>query len=89
MWKRGDSPSCDRISWRRSNDDYVKGVFKALSWDFCFSGSWTSRVGAIGLIAKGLLPAAAMITHRLPLAGWQEAFRLLEDRQAVKVILIP
>ncbi len=57
--------------------------------DFCFSSSWTSWERAIGLIAKGLLPAAAMITHRLPLAEWQAAFQLLEDRQAVKVILIP
>jgi len=30
-----------------------------------------------------------MITHRLPLTEWHTAFQLLEDRQAVKVILIP
>jgi L-iditol 2-dehydrogenase len=68
---------------------YDRGVFKALSCDFCFSSSWTAWERAIGLIAKGLLPAAAMITHRLPLAEWHTAFQLLEDRQAVKVILIP
>jgi L-iditol 2-dehydrogenase len=68
---------------------YDRGIFKALRYDFCFSSSWTAWERAIGLISKGLLPAEKMITHRLPLAEWQSAFRLLEDRQAVKVILLP
>jgi L-iditol 2-dehydrogenase len=68
---------------------YDRGIFKALRLDFCFSSSWTAWERAIGLIANGLLPADAIITHRLPLAQWQEAFRLVEDRQAVKVILLP
>jgi L-iditol 2-dehydrogenase len=68
---------------------YDRGIFKALRLDFCFSSSWTAWERAIGLIASGLIPAEKIITHRLPLAEWQEAFRLLEDRQAVKVILLP
>jgi L-iditol 2-dehydrogenase len=68
---------------------YDRGIFKALRYDFCFSSSWTAWERAIGLIANGLLQAEKMITHRLPLAEWQRAFQLLEDRQAVKVILIP
>lgn len=68
---------------------YDRGVFKGLSYEFCFSSSWTAWERAIGLIAKGLLPAEKLITHKLPLAEWQRAFGLLEDRQAVKVILIP
>jgi threonine dehydrogenase-like Zn-dependent dehydrogenase len=38
---------------------------------------------------KGLLPAEKFITHRLPLEKWEEAFHLLENLQAAKVILIP
>ena len=68
---------------------YDRGIFKALRYDFCFSSSWTAWERVIGLISNGLLPAEKMITHRLPLAEWQRAFHLLEDRQAVKVILIP
>lgn len=68
---------------------YNRGVFKALRLDFCFSSSWTAWERAIGLIASGLLPAEKIISHRLPLEEWQEAFRLLENRQAVKVILMP
>jgi len=68
---------------------YDRGIFKGIRYDFCFSSSWTAWEKAIHLISKGLLPAEKLITHRLPLEQWEEAFQLLESRQAVKVILIP
>ena len=68
---------------------YDRGIFKALRYDFCFSSSWTAWERAIGLISKGLLPAEKFITHKLPLEKWEEAFHLLENLQAAKVILIP
>jgi L-iditol 2-dehydrogenase len=68
---------------------YDRGIFKALRYDFCFSSSWTAWERAIGLIARGALPAHKLITHTLPLAEWKKAFQLLETLQAVKVILIP
>jgi L-iditol 2-dehydrogenase len=68
---------------------YDRGIFKAISYDFCFSSSWTAWERALGLIAGGSLPAQKLITHTLPLAEWQKAFGLLEALEAVKVILIP
>lgn len=68
---------------------YDRGIFKALRYDFCFSSSWTAWEKAIGLIAKGLLPAEKLITHKLPFEKWEEAFHLLESRHAAKIILIP
>lgn len=68
---------------------YDRGIFKALHYDFCFSSSWTSWERAIGLISKGLLPAEKLITHKFPLEKWEEAFHLLENLQAAKVVLIP
>jgi L-iditol 2-dehydrogenase len=68
---------------------YDRGIFKGIRFDFCFSSSWTSWEKAIGLISRGLLPAERLITHRLPLEKWAEAFELLENRQAAKVVLIP
>ncbi len=46
---------------------------------------------ALGLIASGDVPAARMVTHRMPLAGFEEGFRLLREERdkAVKVILEP
>jgi L-iditol 2-dehydrogenase len=68
---------------------YDRGIFKALRYDFCFSSSWTAWETTIGLISKGVLPIGNIITHQLPLEKWEEAFRLLENLQAAKVILIP
>ena len=68
---------------------YDKGIFKALRYDFCFSSSWTAWEKTIGLVSKGLLPAEKLITHRLPLDRWEEAFHLLENLEAAKVILLP
>ncbi len=68
---------------------YDRGIFKGIRFDFCFSSSWTSWEKAINLISKGILNLETLITHKLPLEKWEEAFHLLENRQAVKVILIP
>lgn len=68
---------------------YDRGIFKALRYDFCFSSSWTAWERTIGLISKGLLPIEKIITHKFPLEKWEEAFHLLENLQAAKVILIP
>jgi L-iditol 2-dehydrogenase len=68
---------------------YDRGIFKALRYDFCFSSSWTAWEKTIGMISKGLLPAEKIISHKLPLEKWEEAFHLLENLQAAKVILIP
>jgi L-iditol 2-dehydrogenase len=68
---------------------YDRGIFKALRYDFCFSSSWTAWERSIRLVSRGLLPAEKLITHRLPLEKWEEAFHLLESLQAAKVILVP
>jgi L-iditol 2-dehydrogenase len=68
---------------------YDRGIFKGIRYDFCFSSSWTSWETAISLVSKGLLPLDKLITHKLPLEKWAEAFQLLESRHAAKVILIP
>jgi L-iditol 2-dehydrogenase len=68
---------------------YDRGIFKALRYDFCFSSSWTAWETTIRLISKGVLPIKKIITHKFPLEKWEEAFHLLENLQAAKVILIP
>jgi L-iditol 2-dehydrogenase len=68
---------------------YDRGIFKALRYDFCYSSSWTAWERVIGLISKKLLLVERLITHKLPLEKWEEAFHLLENLQAAKVVLIP
>ena len=58
----------------------VHGVYGNLyeTWEKC-----------IRLLAAGRIPLEHLITHRLPLAQWEEGYRLMGERQAVKVLLLP
>lgn len=46
---------------------------------------------ALSLAARGRLRCAELITHRFPLAGIGEAFRVLRDRDGdpVKIVIVP
>ncbi|MCX7856922.1 MAG: zinc-binding dehydrogenase [Deltaproteobacteria bacterium] len=68
---------------------YDLGIFKAIRYDFCFSSSWTAWERCLSLVSKGFINPEKLITHVMPLDKWQEAFQLLEQRQALKVILVP
>ena len=68
---------------------YDRGIFKALRYDFCFSSSWTAWERSLRLVSRGLVKADRLITHVRPLEKWEEAFRLLENLEAAKVVLIP
>jgi len=48
--------------------------------------TWTAMEN---LMQKNLLALDPMVTHRLPLESFEEGFRLLEERKACKVILLP
>jgi L-iditol 2-dehydrogenase len=68
---------------------WEKAAFKVLDIHFCLSTSSTSWDRAINLVASGLLPAQKVITQRLPLTEWEQAFAELEAQSALKVILHP
>lgn len=63
--------------------------FKVVEVIFNLSTSYTSWDRTIALIHKGLVPAEKLITHRLPLAQWEEAFAAVENLQALKALLVP
>lgn len=68
---------------------WEKCNFKVLDIIFGMSTSYTSWDRSIDLVAKGLLPAAEVISHRLPLADWERAFAEIEAQKALKVLLYP
>ena len=41
------------------------------------------------LVSMGKVNTKALISHRLPLSAWHEAFSLLEQKQGVKILLYP
>lgn len=50
------------------------------------SSSW--RRG-LALLGQGLVDTRSLVSHILPLDSWQEAFRLAESRQGLKIVLEP
>jgi len=55
-----------------------------------YAGAPRDLAMASDLIRSGRVPVAGMITHRLPLTGAAEGFRLVaEGRESIKVILLP
>ncbi|HDY74036.1 MAG TPA: hypothetical protein ENH51_02855 [Euryarchaeota archaeon] len=64
-------------------------IFKACDLFFNFSTSYTSWERAISLIAQNKINVETLITHREPLANWEKAFSAVENRRAIKALLIP
>jgi len=50
---------------------------------------WTSWKKALNLLSSGIIKVAPLITAKLPLEKWREGFKMMEERKALKVLLIP
>lgn len=58
----------------------VHGTFATVA------SSWRK---ALALLQSGQLRTAPLISHRLPLEAWQQAFDLFEGREGVKIVFSP
>ncbi len=58
----------------------VQGTFATVA------SSWRKT---LALLRSGQLRTAPLISHRLPLEAWQEAFDLFEGREGVKIVFSP
>ena len=54
-----------------------------------FAYDYVSWKNCIRLLEMGKLDVNPIITHRLPLSEWEKGFALTENREGIKVILIP
>ncbi len=64
-------------------------LLKAAALQGSFSHTWRTWENVLRLIASGQIQMEPMITHQMPIAEWHQAFHLVEERQAAKVILYP
>ena len=53
------------------------------------STAYPSWDKTIWMIAQGKVDVEVLLTHRLPLAEWEKAFAVLENMEALKVVLLP
>jgi L-iditol 2-dehydrogenase len=50
---------------------------------------WTSWKRTLTLLSSGMMQVSPLINAKLSLEKWQEGFNLMEERKALKVLLIP
>jgi L-iditol 2-dehydrogenase len=54
-----------------------------------FSHTWDTWEAVLQLMATGQADLGQIITHQLPLEQWEHAFELVENKEALKVVLVP
>jgi alcohol dehydrogenase/L-iditol 2-dehydrogenase len=64
-------------------------IQKAARLQGTFSHTWRTWEAVLSLIASGGIQMEPMVTHVLPITEWEKAYHLVEDREAVKVVLQP
>jgi L-iditol 2-dehydrogenase len=50
---------------------------------------WTSWRRTLDLLGSGVMKVSPLLSAKLPLESWREGFRLMEERKALKVLLVP
>lgn len=66
-----------------------KAQAKVCTITFNMSTQYTSWDRSIALIAGGKIPVGEIISHREPLANWEQVFAEVEEQRALKALLIP
>ena len=62
---------------------------KSLTLRGHFSHTWDTWEKCLTLMKKKQIDLDELITHELPLEKWEDAFTLIEQRKALKVVLRP
>jgi L-iditol 2-dehydrogenase len=66
-----------------------KFAFKVANVIFNLSTFYTSWDKSIKLIYSGKIQAEKLVTHKLKLEEWEQAFEAVENLQAIKAIVVP
>ena len=80
-----------KIAWdpRPLNLSLDPIIGKAVSLQGSYSHNWRTWEAVLKMMSSGSLNLDPMITHRFTIDHWLEAYHLVEEREAVKVILTP
>jgi L-iditol 2-dehydrogenase len=64
-------------------------IAKSVTFKGHFSHTWDVWEKCLTMMGKGQVDLERLITHELPIDKWEEAFELVENKEAIKVVLIP
>lgn len=77
-----------RIGWAAQPPDCSLDPIsaKAVRLQGAFSHTWPTWENVLAMIANGQLQMEPMISQRMTIDRWESAYRLVEEREAVKVV---
>ncbi len=68
---------------------WASAFYRGVEVQFSLSSRHSSWVAALRLLASGVVRLAPLVSMRLPLEEWEEAFRAQVEGRAVKALLVP
>jgi L-iditol 2-dehydrogenase len=69
--------------------DFAQIIYRELTVQGSVGSRRPSWLTALNLLASGQVKVAPLASSVYPLAQWEEAFRIAEDKSALKVLLVP
>ena len=69
--------------------DIEKICFKEIQFTGSLASKWTSWKKALQLVAQGKVQLKPLVSDVLPLTEWEQAFKMFEEKQGLKIVLTP
>ncbi|MBZ4645919.1 MAG: putative arabitol-phosphate dehydrogenase [Clostridia bacterium] len=69
--------------------DFERICFKELKVTGSLGSRWTSWEKAIQLVEQGKVRTKPLVSHEMPITEWEKAFRMFENKEGLKLVLIP
>ena len=69
--------------------DFMQLAYKELKAVGSFGSAYGEWEKSLKLMASGQVNASAVVSHKMPISAWQEAFKLIESRESIKILLHP
>jgi L-iditol 2-dehydrogenase len=69
--------------------DFSLVAYKELKVTGALGQRWPAWERSLALMRQGHVNAKRLASHTLPLTEWQEAFRMVEQKQGLKIMLQP
>lgn len=69
--------------------EFMQLAYKELKAVGSFGSSYGEWEKSLKLMSTGQVNAAAVISHRMPMSAWQDAFGIMEARESIKILLHP
>jgi len=69
--------------------DFMQLAYKELKAVGSFGSSYGEWEKSLRLMDTGRVNTRAVVSHKMPISEWQEAFKIIERRESVKILLHP